>query len=78
MRVPVARPARLAPRAAAVADADTAVTAPTDDTAVVLEPVDKVISARVVFDDSGEACVEYLARWKVRRPRFSPLGAMLT
>eukprot|EP00892_Ulva_mutabilis_P008942 jgi/Ulvmu1/641/UM010_0011.1 len=64
LRVSVARPGRVAHRAASVADVDTAVVAATDDTPAVLQPVDKVISARVVFDDKGEASVQYLARWK--------------
>jgi hypothetical protein len=31
-----------------------------------LRPVERVISAKLSFDDEGEPCVLYLAKWKVR------------
>lgn len=46
--------------AAAVQDADVSVDV---DTAK-LRPVEKVVSARVTFDDQGEPTVQYLAKWK--------------
>jgi hypothetical protein len=38
------------------------------DAVVALQPVEKVLSAKIVFDDDdGTPSVQYLARWKVRR-----------
>lgn len=62
-----ARQARLATIAGAVADPEPAVAAPAEEEPAILRPVDRVISARVVFDADGEASVEYLAKWKVRQ-----------
>lgn len=63
------RPGRLVRRAAAVADVDAAISTSPEEKPVLLQPVDKVISARVVFDKQGEASVEYLTKWKVRLQR---------
>lgn len=67
LRVVPARPARQATLAGAVADVETSAAAPAEEEVGLLRPVDRVISARVVFDDVGEASVEYLAKWKVRQ-----------
>ena len=55
--------------AAAVQDADVSVDV---DTAK-LRPVEKVVSARVTFDDQGEPTVQYLAKWKVRQDKHRHL-----
>jgi hypothetical protein len=58
-----ARPRAVRARAAAaVREGDVALA---DEDAAKLRPVDKVVSARVIFDDEGEPDVQYLAKWQV-------------
>ena len=59
-------------RAAVVEDAEAGI----DADAAKLRPVERVLSAKIAFDDEGEPSVLYLAKWQVCSACI-PLGCSL-
>lgn len=54
-------------RAAAAVAQEPAEVAAIDADSAKLRPVERVVSAKLAFDDDGEPIVHYLTKWKVFR-----------